>query len=166
MAKLSAGLLVYRRTGPALEVLLVHPGGPLWAKKDLGAWSVVKGEAAPGEDLLACAKREFAEETGCTAEGPFLPLAPIRQAGGKEVRAWAVEMDSDAGKIRSNSFAMEWPPRSGRRESFPEIDRAAWFDLAEARAKINKGQVKLLEELEKMLQASPSPAPPKRGRGL
>jgi predicted NUDIX family NTP pyrophosphohydrolase len=151
MAKISAGLLLYRRCGQALEILLVHPGGPFWAKKDLGAWSIVKGEAAPGEDLLACAKREFAEETGCLAEGSFRPLAPIRQAGGKEVRAWAVEMACDVSTIRSNLFEMEWPPRSGRRQSFPEIDRAEWFDPATARQKINKGQVPLIDELERVL---------------
>ena len=153
MAKLSAGLLLYRRRGKTLEVLLVHPGGPFWAKKDLGAWSIVKGEAEPTEDLLACARREFKEETGCTAEGSFLPLAPVRQAGGKEVRAWAVEMECDTGSIRSNLFEMEWPPRSGRRQSFPEIDRAEWFELAAAREKINKGQVALLDELEKLIAA-------------
>jgi predicted NUDIX family NTP pyrophosphohydrolase len=151
MAKISAGLLLYRRRGTALEILLVHPGGPFWAKKDLGAWSIVKGEAAAGEDLLACAKREFLEETGCAAEGSFRPLAPIRQAGGKEVHAWSVEMDCDAAAIRSNLFEMEWPPRSGRRQSFPEIDRAEWFDPATARQKINKGQLPLIEELERML---------------
>jgi predicted NUDIX family NTP pyrophosphohydrolase len=151
MAKLSAGLLPYRRQGAAPEVLLVHPGGPFWMKKDLGAWSIVKGETIPGEDLLACARREFAEETGCTAAGSFRPLGSIRQAGGKEVRAWAVEMDFDASAIRSNLFEMEWPPRSGRRQSFPEIDHAAWFNLATARQKINKGQVALIDALERML---------------
>ena len=154
MAKISAGLLLYRRSGRALEILLVHPGGPFWAKKDLGAWSIVKGEAAPGEDLLACAKREFEEETGCAAEGSFRPLAPVRQAGGKEVRAWAVEMDCDAAAIQSNRFEMEWPPRSGRRQSFPEIDRAEWLDPATARQKINKGQLPLIDELERILSAS------------
>jgi predicted NUDIX family NTP pyrophosphohydrolase len=123
----------------------------LWANKDLGAWSIVKGEATPGEDLLACAQREFHEETGGVAAGSFRPLAPIRQAGGKEVRAWAVAMEFDAGTLCSNLFEMEWPPRSGRRQSFPEIDRAAWFDLEAARQKINKGQVALIDELEKIL---------------
>ena len=151
MAKISAGLLPYRRRNTALEVLLVHPGGPFWAKKDLGAWSIVKGEVAQGEDLLACARREFAEETGRPAEGAFHALAPVRQAGGKTVHGYAVEMDLDAAALRSNLFEMEWPPRSGKRQSFPEIDRAAWFDPETAREKINKGQVALIDELEKMV---------------
>ena len=154
MPKRSAGLLMYRGADARLELLLVHPGGPFWAKKDLGAWSIVKGETAPGEDLLACARREFEEETGLRAEGPFLPLSPVRQAGGKQVHAFAVEMECDTAAIRSNLFEMEWPPRSGKRQSFPEIDRAEWFDLATARTKINKGQLPLIDELERILAAS------------
>jgi predicted NUDIX family NTP pyrophosphohydrolase len=154
MAKLSAGLLLYRRRGGLVEVFLVHPGGPFWERKDAGAWSIPKGEPAADEDLLACARREFSEETGCAIDGSFRALPPVRQAGGKQVQGWAVEAECDADAIISNSFEMEWPPRSGRRQSFPEIDRAAWFDLATARAKINKGQVALLDALETML-ASP-----------
>ncbi len=151
MAKLSAGLLLYRRRQAALEVLLVHPGGPFWAKKDEGAWTIPKGEAAAGEELLACAKREFAEETGLAASGSFTPLAPVRQAGGKRVHAWAVEGELDPAAVRSNSFSLEWPPRSGRMRDFPEIDRAQWFELAEARRKINPGQLPLLDALERVV---------------
>lgn len=147
MAKESAGLLMYRRRAGALEVLLVHPGGPYWARKDDGAWSIPKGEAAAGEDLLARAQQEFAEETGFLAAGAAQPLSPVRQAGGKIVHAWAIAGDCDADAIASNSFTLEWPPRSGHRQSFPEIDRAGWFDLATARRKINPGQAPLLAEL-------------------
>lgn len=151
MPKTSAGLLLYRCRGAALEVLLVHPGGPFWAKKDEGTWSIPKGEAAAGEDLLAHARREFEEETGFAIEGAFRPLAPVRQAGGKTVHAWAVEGDLDPAAIRSNRFTLEWPPRSGRIEEFPEIDRGAWFTLDEARRKINKGQVPLVDALAALL---------------
>ena len=148
MAKTSAGLLLFRHRGGAIEVFLVHPGGPFFAKKDEGAWSIPKGEMAAGEDPLACARREFGEETGHAIDGDFRPLGEIRQAGGKTVIAWAVAGDVDAARITSNSFEIEWPPRSGRRQSFPEIDRAAWFSLAEARLRINKGQAALLERLQ------------------
>ena len=151
MAKLSAGLLLYRRRGGALEVFLVHPGGPFWAKKDAGAWSIPKGETDPEEDHLAAARREFAEETGLQADGRFLPLTPIRQSGGKIVHAFALEGDFDPSTIQSNSFEIEWPPRSGRKRSFPEIDRAAWLSLDEARQKINPAQRALLDELQAML---------------
>jgi predicted NUDIX family NTP pyrophosphohydrolase len=151
MAKLSAGVLLYRFRQATPEVLLVHPGGPFWARKDLGAWSIPKGEPAPGEDLLACAQREFAEETGTTVTGTFRPLAPVKQSGGKIVHTWAIEGDCDAAAIRSNTFDLEWPPRSGRIQAFPEVDRAAWFDLAAARDKINPGQCGLLDELERLL---------------
>ena len=151
MAKISAGLLLYRRCGQALEILLVHPGGPFWAKKDLGAWSIVKGEAAPGEDLLTCAQREFTEETGFTIAGEFRALAPIKQSGGKLVHAWAVEGDCDAAAIKSNTFDLEWPPRSGRVQAFSEVDRAQWFGLASARDKINPAQRGLIDELERLL---------------
>jgi predicted NUDIX family NTP pyrophosphohydrolase len=147
MAKASAGILLYRRRGGVIEVFLVHPGGPFWARKDEGAWSIPKGEMAPGEDALLCAKREFREETGHGIEGEFRPLGDIRQTGGKHVTAWAVAGDIDAAHIASNSFEFEWPPRSGKRQSFPEVDRAAWFPLDEARRKINKGQAAFLDRL-------------------
>jgi predicted NUDIX family NTP pyrophosphohydrolase len=142
---------MYRRRDGALEVFLVHPGGPFWAKKDLSAWSIPKGEIDPTEEPLAAARREFTEETGFAAEGAFQPLAPITQAGGKVVQAWAFEGDADPAALRSNTFSIEWPPRSGRQTSFPEVDRAAWFPLDLARKKINPAQVDLLDELEASL---------------
>ena len=148
MPRTSAGLLPYRRRDGRLEVFLVHPGGPFWRNRDEHAWSIAKGEAAPGEDLLAAARREFAEETGLTPDGPFLALTERRQAGGKLVHGWAVEAEIDPAAIRSNSFPMEWPPRSGRIGEFPEVDRAEWFGLAEARTKINKAQLGFIDELE------------------
>jgi predicted NUDIX family NTP pyrophosphohydrolase len=151
--KLSAGLLVYRRTGGGLEVLLVHPGGPFWAKKDDGAWSVPKGEYESDEDPLEVALREFAEEIG--AEPPdhatAVSLGELRQPSGKVVRAWAVEGDLDVSEVRSNTFEMEWPPRSGRTQEFPEVDRAGWFGLEEARRKLLRGQVGFLDRLEELL---------------
>ena len=152
MAKVSGGLLLYRLRDGVIEVFLVHPGGPFWAKKDLGAWSIPKGEAAQGEDLLARAKQEFAEETGFRMSGDFRPLAPIRQAGGKVVHAWALEGDCDADAITSGSFILEWPPRSGRMQAFPEVDRAQWFTLPLAREKINQAQRAFLDELERLLR--------------
>jgi len=153
MPKRSAGILLYRRRGAGLELLLVHPGGPFWAKKDLGAWSIPKGEYSAGEDAFAVAKREFEEETGAPPQGEFLPLGEIAQAGGKIVTAWALEGDFDPVTLRSNTFELEWPPRSGRVQSFPEVDRAQWFAPGEASAKILKGQspliVRLLTALEK-----------------
>jgi predicted NUDIX family NTP pyrophosphohydrolase len=153
MAKISAGLLLYRVHHGTLEVFLVHPGGPFWAKKDAGAWSIPKGETSTGEALLAAAQREFQEETGLSVAGDFRALDPVRQPSGKLVHAWAVEADCDADAIRSNSFEMEWPPRSGRTQAFPEVDRAAWYDLAIARVKIIKGQLPLLDQLERLLRA-------------
>ena len=150
--KTSAGILLYRRRPRGPEVLLAHPGGPYWVKRDLGAWTIPKGEIAAGEDPLAAARREFAEETGSAADGSALPLTPIRQKGGKLVHAWAVEGDCDADAIRSNSFEMEWPPRSGRMAAFPEIDRAAWFTLEAAREKILPAQIPLLDELSRLLE--------------
>jgi predicted NUDIX family NTP pyrophosphohydrolase len=150
MPKQSAGLLLYRR-GDGIEVFLVHPGGPFWAGKDAHAWSVPKGEFVGGEDALSAARREFAEETGLSIDGTFLALAPVKQPGGKIVHAWAVEGDCDPAAVKSNSFSLEWPPRSGRMQEFPEVDRAAWFPLAVAREKIHKGQVALLDALEAML---------------
>ena len=151
MAKLSAGLLMFRRDGDAVQVLLVHPGGPFWRKKDLGAWSLPKGEYAEPENAFDAALREFEEETGMKAAGTFLPLGQVRQPGGKLVTAWAFEGDCDPSAVRSNSFSMEWPPKSGRLEQFPEIDRADWFTLAEAREKILKGQAGFLERLASQL---------------
>jgi predicted NUDIX family NTP pyrophosphohydrolase len=148
MPKQSAGVLVYRRRANGIEVFLVHPGGPFWAKKDLGAWSIPKGEPAAGEDKLAAAKREFAEETGQTIDGEFVELPPVRQAGGKDIAAWAVEGAVDAAAVVSNTCAIEWPPRSGRRVEIPEVDRGGWFTLAEAKRRINKGQVPLIDALE------------------
>jgi predicted NUDIX family NTP pyrophosphohydrolase len=148
----SAGVLVYRRRS-RLEVLLVHPGGPFWAKKDDGAWSIPKGEFAEGEDPAGVARRELAEETGFVAQGELRPLGSVTQAGGKVVHAWALEGDLDASAIRSNTFSMEWPPRSGRMQQFPEVDRAAWFGIDEARAKLLKGQLPLLDALLALVRA-------------
>lgn len=149
----SAGLLVFRLVDDAIEVLLVHPGGPFWVKKDQGAWSIPKGELAEGEDPRAAAVREFTEETGGDVRGDLLPLSPVTQRGGKVVHAWAVRGELDPAELRSNEFSMEWPPRSGRVQSFPEVDRAAWFPLEVARLKILQSQVPLLDELERMLRA-------------
>jgi predicted NUDIX family NTP pyrophosphohydrolase len=143
----SAGLLLHRVSGGVHEVLLVHPGGPFWAKKDEGAWSIPKGEFEAGEDPLAAAKRELEEETGIVARGECVPLGSLRQKSGKVVHAWALEQDADAGTIRSNTFTLEWPPSSGRMQEFPEVDRAAWFDLPTARLKILAGQRELVERL-------------------
>lgn len=150
MAGKSAGLLLYRRCREGVEVFLIHPGGPFWVSKDEGAWSIPKGEFTD-EDPLEAARREFHEETGFTATGRFEPLESIKQAGGKIVYAWAVEGDCDADVIESNTFTMEWPPRSGHRSTFPEVDRAAWFALPQARDKILKSQRPLLGQLETML---------------
>jgi predicted NUDIX family NTP pyrophosphohydrolase len=151
MAKRSAGILLWRRRGDGIELLLVHPGGPFWARKDRGAWSIPKGEFAPGEDALAAARREFMEETGVCPEGDFLPLGEIVQAGRKAVTAWAVQGDLDPAALRCNRFEMEWPPRSGRRQSFPEVDRAAWLSPAEARQKILPGQAEFITRLLELL---------------
>jgi predicted NUDIX family NTP pyrophosphohydrolase len=139
---------MYRRRDGVLEVLLVHPGGPFWAKKDLGAWTIPKGEVAEGEDELTTAQREFEEETGLRAEGPFHPLGSVRQKAGKVVHAWAFEGDGDPATIRSNTFEVEWPPGSGQLRTFPEVDRADFFGLEEARRRINPAQVELLDALE------------------
>jgi predicted NUDIX family NTP pyrophosphohydrolase len=153
MAKRSAGILLHRFHAGTLEVLLVHPGGPFWARKDAGAWTIPKGEIDDGEEPLAAARRELAEETGLEPEGEFVALTPIRQKGGKTVVAWAIAGDCDPAAIRSNTFSMEWPPRSGRQQEFPEVDRAAWLTLPEARVKILSAQVPLLDELEKLVAA-------------
>ena len=152
-SKRSAGLLLYRTRHGAIEAFLVHPGGPFWAKKDEGAWTIPKGEIDEGEDPLAAAMREFAEETGTMLQGEFRALPPVRQAGGKTVLAWALAGDLDAAAIRSNEFEMEWPPKSGKRRRFPEIDRAEWFALEEARRKINKAQIVLLDALVALIGA-------------
>lgn len=149
-ASISAGLLAFRRTD-GLEVLLAHPGGPFWAKRDDGAWTIPKGLAEPGADLFATARREFNEETGLPAEGEFIPLTPVKQKSGKLVHAWAFEADLDLTQFASNTFEMQWPPKSGRRQSFPEIDRIAWFALPAARRKIISYQLSLLNELERRL---------------
>lgn len=153
-SKQSAGLLMYRFREGTPEVFLVHPGGPFWAKKDASAWSIPKGEYPDEEDPLTAAKREFKEETGFDpGAGPFISLAPLKQKGGKVVSAWAIEGDCDPSSIRSNSFTMEWPPRSGKKASFPEVDRAAWFPLDQAREKILKGQIGFLDRLLEILSA-------------
>ena len=151
MAKRSAGLLLYRWRGDRLEVLLVHPGGPFWTKKDLGAWSIPKGEILEGEDAIVAARREFEEETGFAVTGKFIPLKEIKQAGGKIVQAWALEGDCDASAVRSNLFSMEWPPKSGKTREFPEVDRAEWFSIEAAREKLLKSQTDFLEELASKL---------------
>ena len=151
MAKKSAGLLMFRRRGGGMEVFLVHPGGPFWAKKDEGAWSIPKGEYAPGKDPLEAAKREFQEETGFQAAGEFLPLTPRKQPSGKIISAWALEGDGDASAIQSNKFSMEWPPHSGKQQEFPEVDRGSWFSIPAAKAKILKGQMPFLDELNEIL---------------
>lgn len=150
MAKQSAGILLYRKTAGGLQVFLVHPGGPFFKNKDAGAWSIPKGEFLDDEEPLVAAKREFAEETGQEIDGDFIQLDAVTLKSGKIVHAWAVEGDIDHETIRSNLFEMEWPPKSGKKQSFPEIDRAAWFDLNEARVKINIAQAKFIDNLINM----------------
>ena len=152
MPRTSAGLLMYRIKDGAVEVLLAHPGGPFFVHKDDGSWSIPKGEPDAGEDLLLTAQREFEEETGLKAAGPFVPLRPIQQKGGKVVYAWAFEGDCDPAALKSNRFTMEWPPHSGRQTEFPEMDRAEFFDLAAARRKIKAGQEGLIDELDALLR--------------
>lgn len=152
MPKASAGLVVYRIQEGRLEIFLVHPGGPFWARKDLGAWSIPKGEFLDSEDPLEAARREFREETGHEIDGPFLPLQPIKQKGGKIVHAWAVQGDLDPERIQSNTFTMEWPRGSGRQKEFPEVDRAEWFEVEEARRRILSGQAGFLDELVDLLR--------------
>jgi predicted NUDIX family NTP pyrophosphohydrolase len=151
MPKLSAGIFLFRRRPAGVEVMLVHPGGPFWAKKDLGAWSIPKGLADEGEDLLAAAKREFLEETGMPVEGEFLDLGAHKQPGGKKVAAWACEGDFDPALLKSNTFTLEWPPRSGKTAEFPEVDRAQWFSIDEAFEKMNKGQRPIVGALETLV---------------
>jgi predicted NUDIX family NTP pyrophosphohydrolase len=152
MAKQSAGILLYKTSETGIEVLLVHPGGPFWAKKDVGVWSIPKGEFAEGEEPFAAAKREFAEELGRAAPaGEFIELGTAKQPSGKIIYAWALAADFDAGAAKSNTFSMEWPPKSGQQQEFPEADKAAWFSLAIAQTKIVKGQLSLLETLASKL---------------
>lgn len=156
--KRSAGILLYKHAADGPLVLLVHPGGPFWRRKDEGAWSIPKGEIGPREEPLAAALREFAEETGVRlAAGNFAPLGEVTQSGGKRVVAWALKGEFDPAAFASISFEMEWPPRSGRRQSFPEIDRAAWFDLPAARSKMLPSQLPFLERLEGVLAGQPAP---------
>ncbi|OGB63864.1 MAG: NUDIX hydrolase [Caldithrix sp. RBG_13_44_9] len=152
MPRLSAGILLYHFRHQILEVFLVHPGGPFWAKKDAGAWSLPKGEFTAGEDPLLAARREFKEETGYDLDGFFLPLSPIRQKSGKIIQIWALEGEADPAAIKSNTFPLEWPPKSGHQQEFPEIDRAGWFTLQQAREKIVSGQLGFLQELETLLK--------------
>jgi predicted NUDIX family NTP pyrophosphohydrolase len=147
MAKQSAGLLLFREGSDHLEVLLVHPGGPFWAKKDDGAWSIPKGEFTDGENPVAAARREFEEELGAAVDGELIPLDALKQSGGKVVHAWAVRGDFDPSNLKSNTFSMEWPPRSGRQREFPEVDRAEWFEVETARTKILKGQAPFLDQI-------------------
>ena len=153
MPRISAGLLMYRVKDGVIQFLLAHPGGPFFQKKDEGHWSIPKGEQDDGEDLLVTAQREFEEETGVPPTGPFLPLAPIVQKGGKIVHAWAFQGDCDTAAIRSNTFTMEWPPKSGRQQEFPEIARAEFFDLATARKKIKAAQDAFLDQVGEILKS-------------
>lgn len=152
MPRKSAGLLCYRFAANELQVLLLHPGGPFWAKKDLGAWSIPKGEFDDNEPPLEAAKREAFEETGISIDGAFIELSPVKQKSGKQVFAWALEYDIDPATIKSNLFEMEWPPHSGKQSEFPEIDKAGWFTIDEARQKIIEGQRALIDELVEKLQ--------------
>jgi predicted NUDIX family NTP pyrophosphohydrolase len=159
MAKQSAGVLLYRKASGVLEVLLVHPGGPFWQNKDDHAWSIPKGELQPGETPLEAATRELEEETGIVVRGELEPLGSVTQSGGKIVHVWAVHQDSDLGNLRSNTFELEWPPKSGTLRTFPEVDRAAWFDLLLARQKLLQGQAGFLDRLA-VLTGTPQGTPP------
>jgi predicted NUDIX family NTP pyrophosphohydrolase len=158
MPQTSAGILLFRKRPAGVEVMLVHPGGPFWRNKDDGAWSIPKGLADEGEDLLAAAKREFLEETGATIGGAFMGLGAHKQPGGKTIVAYGLEGDFDAALLKSNMFSMEWPPRSGKTAEFPEVDRAGWFDLDEALAKVTKGQRPIISALaDKLAQDKGEP---------
>lgn len=152
----SAGLLLFRRPAGTLDVFLAHPGGPFWASRDAGAWTIPKGLIDPGEDPLTAARREFGEETGLHPAGPFLPLGSVRQKAGKVVHAWACEGDADPAAATSNTMRVEWPPRSGKWMTVPEVDRCAWFDPATAREKINPAQAGLIDRLEELLAGQTS----------
>jgi predicted NUDIX family NTP pyrophosphohydrolase len=149
--KLSAGILMFRRRDSALEVFLVHPGGPFWRNKDAGAWSLPKGEYTEGQDPLEAAKREFHEETGIAPHGEFISLGRLKQSSAKSLTAWAVEGDFPPESLRSNTFSMEWPPKSGRQQEFPEVDRGAWFAVHDAKKRILKGQIGFLDKLAALL---------------
>jgi predicted NUDIX family NTP pyrophosphohydrolase len=151
MPKISAGILFYRFKSKDLEVLLVHPGGPYWVKKDIGAWSIPKGEMRPNEEILEAAIRETEEETGIKAKGRFLTLTSLKQKGGKIIYAWALQRDFDTSEIKCNFFEIEWPPKSGEKKKFPEIDKAAWFTVSEAKKKIVPGQMPFIIELENLI---------------
>lgn len=155
--KLSAGILLYRRRGSTTEVFLVHPGGPYWARKDDGAWSIPKGEYQEGEDPLATATREFCEETGAEVSGTLSALSPLTQPSGKIISAWALEGDIDVTTVKSNTFSLEWPPHSGKKQEFPEVDRGGWFDIPAARAKIHPGQRGFLDQLQHLVTQTPQP---------
>lgn len=163
MPKPSAGILMYRFVHGQLQVLLVHPGGPFWRSRDLGSWSIPKGEYEPPEDPLTAAIREFEEETGTAPSGEFVALTPLRQPSTKTISAWALQGDLDPSSLRSNTFTAEWPPRSGKTQEFPEVDRAEWFDIGDAENRILKGQLPFLHELVRILgpdaSASPFPKP-------
>ncbi len=154
-ASVSAGLLLFRRTARGLELFLAHPGGPFWVGRDIGAWTIPKGMADPGEDLLDAARREFEEETGIRAEGPFIALGSIRQKAGKRVHAWAWEGDADETRVTSNDMRTEWPRGSGRWLTYPEVDRCAWFDAATAREKLLPAQAEFVGRLEAVLAGQP-----------
>ncbi|HVW95829.1 MAG TPA: NUDIX domain-containing protein [Mucilaginibacter sp.] len=151
MSSQSAGILLYRKSADGLQVFLVHPGGPFFKNKDAGAWSIPKGEFTDDEEAFTAAKREFTEETGQPISGNFLLLSPVRLKSGKKVHAWAVEGDIDHETVFSNLFEIEWPPRSGKKKRFPEIDRAAWYDINEAKQKINSAQVAFIDELQRII---------------
>lgn len=163
--KQSAGILLYRMTDGILEVLLVHPGGPLWAKKDVGAWSIPKGEFDETEDPFEAALREYREEVGQAINGKMIQLSPIKQKSGKVVYAWAAEGNIDPKSIKSNTFELEWPPRSGKKQRVPEIDKAEWFSVPTAKTKINKSQSALIDELITRLNLSPSQIRDKPNKG-
>jgi predicted NUDIX family NTP pyrophosphohydrolase len=156
--KQSAGLLMYRKRAEAVQVLLVHPGGPFWAAKEVGSWSIPKGEFSEDEDVLKAARREFEEETGFLPTGNFIRLGAIKQPSGKLIHAWAFEGDLDAKKIKSNRFSLEWPPQSGKQHEFPEVDRAEWFTIEAARERIIEGQIEFIDELLRILETDPPDA--------
>ena len=152
MVKKSTGILLYRIKNERLELFLVHPGGPFWKKKDLGAWSIPKGEFLDSEDPLEAAKREFEEETNCVLTGNFIPLTPVKQKAGKLIYAWAIQGDIDAASVSSNFFSMEWPPGSGKMQQFPEVDKGEWFESEIAKQKINPAQSSFIDEIINTIQ--------------